>query len=93
MARPKAGHGDHYAKRACGPQGSVDGGPWQEANLKDPISPLTWRLWRLDWKAAQGRHELRVRATDGQSAAQIEAVAPLHPDGASGYHSKSVDIG
>ncbi len=72
---------------------SVDGGPWQEANLKEPISPLTWRLWRLDWKAAQGHHELRVRATDGQGAAQIEAVAPLHPDGASGYHSKQVDIG
>lgn len=71
---------------------STDGGPWQEANLKDPISPLTWRLWRLDWKASKGQHELRVRATDGQGAAQIETVAPLHPDGASGYHSKSVDI-
>ncbi len=72
---------------------SADGGPWQEAKLKDPISPLTWRLWRLDWKASPGRHELRVRATDGQGAPQIETVAPLHPDGASGLHSKSVDIG
>jgi DMSO/TMAO reductase YedYZ molybdopterin-dependent catalytic subunit len=71
---------------------SVDGGSWQETALKEPISPLTWRLWRLDWKGAKGHHELRVRATDGQEGAQIEAQAPLHPSGASGYHSQSVDI-
>jgi DMSO/TMAO reductase YedYZ molybdopterin-dependent catalytic subunit len=71
---------------------AVDDGPWQEALLKDPISQLTWRLWRFDWTAAKGNHLLKVRTTDGQGQPQIETPAPLHPDGASGYHSKSADI-
>jgi DMSO/TMAO reductase YedYZ molybdopterin-dependent catalytic subunit/uncharacterized membrane protein HdeD (DUF308 family) len=71
---------------------SVDGGEWQAATLKDPISPLTWRLWRLDWKSSKGHHQFRVRATNGQNALQTDKVADLHPDGASGYHSKSVDL-
>ncbi len=71
---------------------AVDDGPWQEAALKDPISPLTWRLWRFDWKATKGHHRLKVRTTDGQGQPQIQQEAPLHPDGASGYDSKPVDI-
>ncbi len=71
---------------------SVDGGPWQQATLKDPVSPLTWRLWRWDWQAPKGTHRLRVRAFDGQGEQQIEEVTDLHPSGASGYHSVSVTI-
>jgi DMSO/TMAO reductase YedYZ molybdopterin-dependent catalytic subunit len=71
---------------------AVDGGPWQEAELKKPISPLTWTLWRFNWKAAKGHHQLRVRTVDGQGQLQIEQSAPLHPDGASGYVSQSADI-
>jgi hypothetical protein len=71
---------------------AVDGGEWQEAELKKTISPLTWTLWRLNWKAAKGHHELRVRTTDGQGQLQLEKSAPLHPDGASGYVSMGVDI-
>jgi DMSO/TMAO reductase YedYZ molybdopterin-dependent catalytic subunit len=71
---------------------SVDGGDWQVATLKDPISPLTWRLWRLDWKSTKGHHEFRVRAYDGQNAIQTDKVADLHPDGASGYHGKNADL-
>ncbi|MCC7450762.1 MAG: molybdopterin-dependent oxidoreductase [Anaerolineae bacterium] len=71
---------------------SVDNGPWQVARLKAPISPLMWVLWRFDWQAEKGNHTLRVRTTDGQGAPQIDKVADLHPDGASGYHSRSADV-
>src|SRR5258707_1002948 len=71
---------------------SIDGGNWQEADLKAPLTPLTWRFWRFNWKAAKGPHQLRVRAVDGQGAAQIEATAPLHPDGASGYDAVNVTV-
>ncbi len=70
----------------------VDGGEWQVAKLKDPISPLTWRLWRLDWQAPKGYHTIVVRATDGDGMAQIQAEAPLHPSGASGYVSKTANV-
>ncbi len=72
---------------------SIDNGPWQETRIKAPLAPLTWRLWRFDWKADKGSHTLRVRMTDGQGAPQIEQVADLHPDGASGYHSQSANVG
>ncbi|MGE5124395.1 MAG: molybdopterin-dependent oxidoreductase, partial [Acidobacteriaceae bacterium] len=71
----------------------VDGGPWEEAELRVPaLSPLTWVLWRYDWRAEVGQHTFRVRAYDGSGALQeIEPHAP-HPDGATGIHSKSVRI-
>ncbi len=71
---------------------SVDDGPWQETALKEPLSPLTWRLWRFDWKASTGRHLFKVRTTDGQGTPQIQEPAPIHPSGATGYHSKSADV-
>ncbi len=57
---------------------AVDGGVWQEA--------------RFNWKATKGHHEIRVRTTDGQGQLQIEATAPLAPNGASGYVSKTINI-
>ncbi len=71
---------------------AVDGGVWQEAQLKKPLSPLTWVLWRFNWKATKGHHEIRVRTTDGQGQLQIEATAPLAPNGASGYVSETINI-
>ncbi len=71
---------------------AVDGGDWQPAELKQPLSPLTWVLWRLNWQATKGHHDIRVRATDGTGAVQTSQVADLHPDGASGYYSVGSDI-
>ncbi len=66
----------------------VDDGPWNEAVLRTPpLSPLTWVQWRYDWPAARGTHTLRVRATDGTGALQIEQPADTYPDGATGYHA------
>ena len=40
-----------------------------------------------------GHHGLTVRATDGTGAVQAEEVAPPPPDGATGYHSITIEAG
>ncbi|HEY9412035.1 MAG TPA: molybdopterin-dependent oxidoreductase [Jiangellaceae bacterium] len=70
----------------------VDDGPWDEARLADEASVDTWRQWVWEWDATPGRHTLRVRATDGVGAVQIEDTAPPFPEGSSGWHSVSVEV-
>ncbi len=70
----------------------VDGGEWVEAALRDPLSDLTWVIWRYDWPFEAGEHTFTVRAIDGQGAPQIERVAPPHPSGATGLHRTEVDL-
>jgi DMSO/TMAO reductase YedYZ molybdopterin-dependent catalytic subunit len=71
----------------------IDDGDWVEATLRTPtLSPLTWVQWRYDWSPLSGKHEFRVRATDGNGALQIEKESGVRPDGATGYHSKDVRI-
>ncbi len=71
---------------------SVDGGPWQPAELSDALSPASWRQWRLPWDATPGPHRIQVRAIDGQGRAQTSAVQPPKPDGATGHHSIAVTV-
>jgi DMSO/TMAO reductase YedYZ molybdopterin-dependent catalytic subunit len=69
-------------------------GPWDEAELRQPaLSPLTWVQWRYLWKAAPGKHVLRVRAYDGAGAMQVAEEHPTVPDGATGIHEKPANIG
>jgi DMSO/TMAO reductase YedYZ molybdopterin-dependent catalytic subunit len=69
----------------------VDSGAWSAARLlTPPLSPLTWVLWRYDWPRHAGQHTFRVRATDGAGALQIEEPADPHPNGATGYHARTV---
>lgn len=71
----------------------VDGGPWEEAQLrKPPLSTLTWVQWRYDWPAEPGSHTLTVRATDGTGTRQTAEESGVRPDGATGYHSRNVSI-
>lgn len=71
----------------------VGSGEWVEAALRTPtLSALTWVQWRYDWPATPGRHTLRVRATDGKGTPQTEFPQGVRPDGATGYHERSVAI-
>jgi DMSO/TMAO reductase YedYZ molybdopterin-dependent catalytic subunit len=74
-------------------QVSVDGGPWQEADVRPPLSTFTWAIWTLDWLPAPGRHRLRVRAVDGDGTVQPPGRDQPIPTGASGYHEIEVDAG
>lgn len=70
-----------------------DDGEWVPATLRTPpLSPLTWLQWRYDWQAEPGRHRIRVRATDGTGALQVEEQTGVRPDGATGYHSVNVSV-
>jgi DMSO/TMAO reductase YedYZ molybdopterin-dependent catalytic subunit len=70
----------------------VDDGEWQEAELADVASDETWRAWHLAWDASPGRHQLRVRATDGTGETQTSDPRSPAPDGATGWHTRTVTV-
>ena len=70
----------------------VDGGAWQLAELGGALSEDAWRQWSWTWTAAPGLHLLEVRATDRTGEVQTERIAPVAPDGASGFHAVDIDV-
>ena len=70
----------------------VDDGAWQEAEMRTPISELTWVVWRFDWPFEAGEHTFTVRCTDGDGKAQVTKVAPPHPNGSTGLDSRQVTV-
>jgi len=70
----------------------VDDGPWQQAELSEPLSDDTWRQWVFVWDATPGMHRLRVRATDRTGSTQPEGPRPVLPDGAEGWHTRRVTV-
>ncbi|MGP0073364.1 MAG: sulfite oxidase [Bryobacteraceae bacterium] len=50
---------------------STDGGQtWKPAKLGGRPTQYGWRLWQVDWKAAEGRYTLMSRATNAAGQAQ-----------------------
>lgn len=70
----------------------LDQGDWQEAKLAPGISKDTWYQWSAAVEMNPGSHQLQVRATDGQGRLQTDQVAPVAPDGASGYHTIHLQV-
>jgi DMSO/TMAO reductase YedYZ molybdopterin-dependent catalytic subunit len=70
----------------------IDDGPWRPATIVGEIGPQSWVQWRLTWDATPGRHELRVRATDGTGEVQTDRITRPDPDGARGHHTIAVDV-
>lgn len=68
----------------------VDDGPWRQALLRAPLSPLTWVVWRYDWPFQSGRHTFTVRCYEGNGTPQIATPSPAEPNGATGLHSRSM---
>lgn len=73
-------------------QVQVDDGPWHAADLTTEYSPDTWRQWTYRWQATPGTHTLRVRATDTTGTTQPAQRRPPMPDGATGWHSRTVSV-
>lgn len=65
----------------------VDDGPWQEAQLRSPLSDTTWVIWRHHWSFQAGDHTFQVRCYDGKGELQVLEESPPRPDGATGVHS------
>lgn len=70
----------------------IDDGDWQEAELGPGTTDLTWRQWVLQTDLDSGGHLARVRATDGDGETQTEDSAPPRPDGASGWHARTIEV-
>jgi len=70
----------------------VDGGEWQQAELRPPLSELSWVVWRYNWPFEAGEHTFAVRCTDENGVVQTAEVSPPHPSGATGIHSTRARI-
>jgi DMSO/TMAO reductase YedYZ molybdopterin-dependent catalytic subunit len=69
----------------------VDGGSWQETQLRSPLSETTWVIWRYEWPFAEGDHTFEVRCAEGDGTSQIEEAQDNRPNGATGIHSVEVN--
>jgi DMSO/TMAO reductase YedYZ molybdopterin-dependent catalytic subunit len=70
----------------------VDNGRWQQARLAEEPTIDSWRQWVLTWQAVKGSHTITVRATDAEGVVQTEKEAPPAPDGATGWHTITVNV-
>ncbi|MCH8205873.1 MAG: molybdopterin-dependent oxidoreductase [Chloroflexi bacterium] len=70
----------------------VDGGPWEQARLRAPLSETTWVIWRYDWPFVAGNHEFEVRCAEGDGTPQIEEERGNRPSGARGIHSRNAKL-
>ena len=70
----------------------VDGGDWQTAELREPMSDLTWVLWRFEWPFSSGEHTFTVRCTDKNGNQQLTEQRPPHPSGATGLDSQQAMV-
>jgi DMSO/TMAO reductase YedYZ molybdopterin-dependent catalytic subunit len=71
----------------------IDDGPWEAAELRAPLSALTWVIWRYDWPFSEGTHRLTVRAYDGQGRLQETGETVSHTGSAvTGLYSELATI-
>ena len=70
----------------------IDDGEWRPATLGTPASGNTWVQWWLDWDATPGQHAVQVRAVTADGVTQTDERRPPAPDGATGWHRKTVRI-
>ena len=70
----------------------VDDGEWQGARLAEEPTIDSWRQWVMEWQASRGSHTISVRAIDKNGVAQTEKQAPPAPDGATGWHTITVNV-
>jgi DMSO/TMAO reductase YedYZ molybdopterin-dependent catalytic subunit len=70
----------------------VDDGDWEGAELRSPLSQLTWVIWRYEWPFKEGDHVFSVRAVDGRGHPQTVEQNPTFPAGATGIDSKEAPV-
>lgn len=71
---------------------SVNGDEWQEAQLRQPLSEVTWVLWRYDWAFQEGSYTFAVRTYDESGTLQSLESRGTRPDGATGVHSEQASM-
>lgn len=71
---------------------SVNGGAWEQAALRSPLSETTWVIWRYEWPFVAGSHTFEVRCAEGNGTPQIEENITARPDGSAGIHSRNASL-
>ena len=71
---------------------SVNSGDWEDAQLRQPLSELTWVIWRYDWRFQEGEYRFEVRTYDGDGNLQSTDSRGTRPDGATGVHSRKASM-
>lgn len=74
------------------PVGEESAGEWVEARLSDELTRSSWRQWVVEWDATPGIYMLHARATDGEGVPQTSETRPPAPDGATGWHTRRVNV-
>ena len=69
---------------------NIDGEGWLPCQLGEALGDESWVQWHREWTPTAGRHQIRVRATDGDGFTQGEREVPPRPNGAEGWHSVNV---
>ena len=71
----------------------LDEAAWQPAQLREPLSELTWVIWRYDWPFSEGTHRLAVRAYDRQGRLQETEETVSHTGSAvTGLYTEQITI-
>ena len=70
----------------------IDRGAWQACDLGVDLTDDAWRQWIFDWDATAGEHTIQVRSTDKSGYTQTEEVRRVDPDGATGWHTRTVTV-
>ena len=52
----------------------IDGGDWRDAQIRSPLSGVSWVVWRATLPASAGEHQITVRAVDGRGDVQSAAL-------------------
>jgi DMSO/TMAO reductase YedYZ molybdopterin-dependent catalytic subunit len=74
---------------------STDGGAtWEACQIfSNPVPSQVWAFWRYLWaNPRRGKHQIQVRATDANGKLQTASHSNEWPDGATGYHTITVDV-
>ncbi len=71
---------------------SVNGGDWEAATLRQPLSELTWVVWRYDWRFQEGEYRFEVRTYDAAGELQSLESRGTRPDGATGVHGRKANM-
>jgi DMSO/TMAO reductase YedYZ molybdopterin-dependent catalytic subunit len=70
----------------------IDSGAWNIATLALDFSDDTWRQWKYEFNSKPGEYRIQVRATDKTGETQTEEVSRPDPDGATGYHTRTLKV-
>ena len=71
----------------------IDEGDWTACELGEALGDESWVQWVHTWEPEEpGRHRIQVRATDGDGNTQRPGPVPPRPNGAEGWHAKTVNV-